>query len=61
LLKWAALSSRTFQQAPWSDGTASVDLEPLAFIARLRFRALSEIQGKQYTAVAELNVVGTAE
>ena len=27
----------------------------------IRFRALSEIQGKQYTAVAELNVVGTPE
>jgi hypothetical protein len=27
----------------------------------IRFRALSEIQGKQYTAVAELNVIGTAQ
>jgi hypothetical protein len=27
----------------------------------IRFRALSEVQGKQYTAVAELNVVGTAQ
>lgn len=27
----------------------------------IRFRALSEIQGKQYTAVAELNVVGTPQ
>ena len=26
----------------------------------LRFRALSEVQGKEYTAVAELSVVGTA-
>jgi len=27
----------------------------------LRFRALSEVQGKEYTAVAELSVVGPAQ
>ena len=31
----------------------------LALARYLRFRALSEVQGKEFTAVAELSVVGT--
>ena len=43
-----------------SDHTEKVVTFPSKAARYIRFRALSEIQGKQYTAVAELNVVGTA-
>jgi hypothetical protein len=44
-----------------SDHTEKVVTFPSKAARYIRFRALSEIQGKQYTAVAELNVVGSPE
>jgi hypothetical protein len=44
-----------------SDHTEKVVTFPSKVARYIRFRALSEIQGKQFTAVAELNVVGSPE
>jgi hypothetical protein len=44
-----------------ADATEKVVTFPSKTTRYLRFRALSEGQGKQYTAVAELSVVGTAQ
>jgi len=44
-----------------SDHTEQVVSFPSKTARYIRFRALSEIQGKQYTAVAEVNVVGSAQ
>jgi hypothetical protein len=52
-----AVKSGTFA----SDHSEKVVTFPSKSARYIRFRALSEIQGKQYTAVAELNVVGTPE
>ena len=52
-----AVSSGTFK----SDHTEKVVTFASKAARYIRFRALSEIQGKQYTGVAELNVIGTAQ
>jgi hypothetical protein len=44
-----------------SDATEKVVTFPSTPARYIRFRALSEVEGRQYTAVAELNVVGTAQ
>jgi|GEM_PF-421692 len=53
----AAVSSGAFA----SDHTEKVVSFPSKAARYVRFRALSEIQGKVYTAVAELNVIGTPQ
>lgn len=52
-----AVKSGTFA----SDHTEKVVSFPSKAARYIRFRALSEIQGKQFTAVAELNVVGSPQ
>ena len=49
-------SLTSFQYTPRQDGNRNVAAAAGRYI---RFRALSEVNGKAYTRVAELNVAGT--